>query len=176
MMQDDNYIRLRHCIRKDKIEEAKELISEIGVNYQFKNKSTPLILSCLFRNSEMISYCLSMGADVNPVDNDRESALLICVKERLNKESLELISLGAEVNSINKYGMTPLSWAVAKFQGDMSLIQKLLEHGADPYLKLSEKDQGYSKRAKLNALEYAKEFNMPEVAEFIITFKHDKDG
>lgn len=50
-----------------------------------------------------------------------------------NKESVRnLINAGAEVNQPDKQGWTSLSWAAG--QGDLEIVEELIQHGADPFL------------------------------------------
>jgi ankyrin repeat protein len=46
-----------------------------------------------------------------------------------------LLSLGADANYVDPFGMTPLLWAAISDYGHSEIVKALLAAGADPYVR-----------------------------------------
>jgi ankyrin len=104
--------------------------------------ATPLMRAAFSGDLELVKLLLSHGADPTIVSKDGETMVSASAglgfiqgysKGKLAAERLEtvklLVELGADVNQADDYGITPLM--VAGNMGDISIIQFLIEHGAD---------------------------------------------
>lgn len=80
------------------------------------------------KNMENFYRALSMGADVNSVDNDNKTPLLLAVMSQSYEMTEVLIHKGAKVNIKSKGGNTPLS--MAKDLGADDIVQLLQKAGA----------------------------------------------
>ena len=75
---------------------------------------------------------LAQGADINASDDEGLTALHFAAIEQ-NPEIIDaLISHGADVNVVDKYGNTPLARAVFYYRGSTDVIPLLLNAGSDP--------------------------------------------
>ena len=95
---------------------------------------------------ELVKKLIDNGADVNEKDNNLFTPLHYATQEfSSKKECLEIIKIllhaGSNIEARDANGNTPLSNAVYWFRGDPSLINFLLENGAD---KFNENDYGVS--------------------------------
>jgi ankyrin repeat protein len=104
--------------------------------------ATPLMRAAFSGDLELVKLLLSHGADPTIVSKDGETMVSAAAglgfiqgysKGKLPAERLEtvklLVELGADVNQADDYGITPLM--VAGNMGDISIIQFLIDHGAD---------------------------------------------
>ena len=97
-------------------------------------------------NLELVKTLISKGYDINEKDEHSFTPLHYATQEfSTKKECLEiskkLLCSGADIEARDNYGNTPLSKAVYLFRGDPSLINFLLEKGAD---KFNKNDYGVS--------------------------------
>ena len=95
---------------------------------------------------ELVKKLIESGFDVNEKDNNLFAPLHYATQEFSTKrECLEIIKIllyaGANIETRDENGNTPLSNAVYWFRGDPCLINLLLENGAD---KFNENDYGVS--------------------------------
>ena len=104
--------------------------------------ATPLMRAAFSGDPELVKLLLSHGADPTIVSKDGETMVSAAAglgfiqgyskgkppAERLETVKL-FVELGADVNAADDYGITPLM--VAGNMGDVSIIQFLIDHGAD---------------------------------------------
>ena len=95
---------------------------------------------------ELVKKLIESGFDVNEKDNNLFAPLHYATQEfSTKKECLEIIKIllyaGANIETRDENGNTPLSNAVYWFREDPSLINLLLENGAD---KFNENNYGVS--------------------------------
>lgn len=123
-------------------------INNLNINFQ-KDGETPLIIAAntsnfvpLHKSIPIAKKLIKNGANINIVDNNNNSALIIFCKgyTRLflnetitlsydrNKIITKLVKSGAEVNLINKEGYTPLMYA--SINEWHPIVKLLLENGA----------------------------------------------
>ncbi len=81
---------------------------------------------------KMMKILLANGADVNPADNDGNTALIHGAKaDHGNSEMAQLLlDHGANVNAANKEGNTALMCAIDKSHSE--IVDVLLKGGANP--------------------------------------------
>jgi ankyrin repeat protein len=104
--------------------------------------ATPLMRAAFSADLQLVKLLLSYGADPTIVSKDGETMIAAAAglafiqgysKGKLPAERLEtvklFVELGADVNQADDYGITPLM--VAANMGDVSIIQFLIDHGAD---------------------------------------------
>jgi len=104
--------------------------------------ATPLMRAAFSGDLELVKLLLAKGADPNIRSKDYETMLEAAAglgfiqgysKGRSSAERLEvvklLVGLGADVNASDDYGITALM--VAANMGDVSIIQYLVDRGAD---------------------------------------------
>ena len=89
---------------------------------------------------------LKKGANVNYLDG---AALVEAVRKKRLDVIERLIEVGADVNLGGKKGFTPV--AEAAYDGDLTIVDRLLAAGADPFQQTHNGTSGW------NALNYAKE-------------------
>jgi uncharacterized protein len=104
--------------------------------------ATPLMRAAFSGDLELVKLLLAHGADPTIVSKDGETMVSAAAglgfiqgyskgkppAERLETVKL-FVELGADVNQADDYGITPLM--VAGNMGDVSIIQFLVDHGAD---------------------------------------------
>lgn len=96
--------------------------------------TTPLGLVCQRGTAERVERMLALGASVAVADSDGATPLhLAAVFDRPDIARV-LLDHGANVNAIDDGGATPLFWAS---RGSASLVQLLLERGADPNVRIT---------------------------------------
>lgn len=79
---------------------------------------------------KLVDYLLQKGADLNAVNNERETALFrtLAAKDRPGLCNF-LISKGTRIDTKNIYGVTPL--IVAADAGNLKVVKTLIQNGAD---------------------------------------------
>lgn len=80
---------------------------------------------------EMVKHLIACGLDVNAIDIYGNNALHYAVKLKNPSLVKVLLDAGADVNHVNKEGVSPLRETLLTKPVDHSSIQILLEHGAD---------------------------------------------
>ena len=77
--------------------------------------STPLFIKALgFQRIRILKKMLENGADINVVDLQGSTALIMSVHENYLKLAEFLIKKGADLNKRNEYGVTALIYATIK--------------------------------------------------------------
>ena len=79
---------------------------------------------------ELIRWMVENGANLEDKDTYERTALHRHAMARSGEVDV-LLELGANVNSVDKYGDTPLHFAAGS-SFNVSSVKKLLEYGADP--------------------------------------------
>ena len=91
-------------------------------------------------DKEIFNILINNGADVNYISPSSESLLHIATKHGVSDDpNIELMKLlidnGANVNTKNGYGNTPLIYAARKFNVTIESIKLLIDNGADISIK-----------------------------------------
>ena len=101
------------------------------VNSVNKDGATALLLACRTAQKQSVKLLLKAQADPNIPDSDGDTSLHEAIAADCDKETLqEIIDCGANVNAVNKRGMTALLLGCSF--GHMDSVKVLLEAGADP--------------------------------------------
>ncbi|CAO3674717.1 unnamed protein product [Umbelopsis ramanniana] len=132
----DGRTALHYCSGHDSLDLANLLI-DFGIDidatsFEYGYRPTALQLAIKCRNLELISLLVRHRADVNARDNGK-TVLHMAVQKNLTAGCALLIESGANVNSRDSQGLTPLVTALEN--RNTSLVRLLLEHNAsvDPY-------------------------------------------
>lgn len=116
----------------------EELIAKgADVNYLFETGIDPIFLAVTEKDIEMVMFLLQYNIDLGRQYDKKKFSLLHAAAESYEITEL-LLDKGIEVNSKDFYGNTPLFTALyyAPLKGgDYKVVELLLQHGADPYLK-----------------------------------------
>lgn len=99
------------------------------VNMVNKKGETPLLAACRCYSSDLPMYLVKHGADVTVVD-PKDSQTLLHKAARRNWEDFTLLLLQHHlaIDAFDKYGKTPLSYAVSN--KNVRLVSVLLSYGA----------------------------------------------
>ena len=136
---------------------TQEYLVKKGINVNAKNRAgkTPL-MEAAYRGYPMsVGHLIKMGADLNSVDGEGNTALHYVARGFDKRETiaLDLLRRGAQVNVKNMEGNTPL--IIASGRRDLSVISALLDNGADVN---AQNKNGWS-----SLMEAAKEGHLPIV-------------
>jgi Zn-dependent protease with chaperone function len=102
----------------------------------------PVIQAVFDEDMEMLRQVVNEGAEINEKDIDGYTALQYAFMWGDISSAEFLIQNGADVNTTDLWGATPLMNAVYN-AADVETVQLLLENGADPTLKDSEGKTAY---------------------------------
>ena len=101
------------------------------VNAVNKDGATPLLLACSAAHEGVVRLLLKAKADPNIADDDGDASLHAAAAADCSKETLqEVIGCGADLNAVNKRGITAL--LLNCFYRQMDSVKILLKAGADP--------------------------------------------
>jgi ankyrin repeat protein len=82
-------------------------------------------------DTAIVEYLISKGANPNEMDDDKLSILAWATISNRPDTVQALIARGAQVNTVDNYGMTPLLYAASIDFGDTEIMEKLIVAGAD---------------------------------------------
>lgn len=105
-----------------------------NVNTADQNGCTPLHCAAHNANKEIVELLLDTGANVDAVSQAKSTALHHAVSaENCQVEIVEaILKKEADVDMTDKYGRTPLCWAIRNGYSEIARI--LLKYNADPLL------------------------------------------
>lgn len=115
----------------DNVVFAQEIL-KLGID-----KNDQLLKAVEYGKEEILRWLLSEGANIQMVDDDRNTLLhlFFSYDKYPNIKKLEtFLSCGIDINLVNNYGETALSRAVECCHNSehLEIIKYLLQHGADP--------------------------------------------
>ncbi len=120
--------------------------------------TTPLIYATFGGDSTMVTHLIDKGANPNEADDDGFSALSWAALCNHVGTIQVLLARGAQINYVDKLGMTSLLYAASIDYGDTAVLEKLIAGGAD--LKAKNK-QGQT------ALDLAKNYRHTRMASLL---------
>ena len=102
-----------NAIIEDDFEWFEDLINEKGCDITDINGFTPLMYCIQNEREKMIDFLLEKKCDVNKINNIGNTALFYAVFKSRNKTEIieKLLKNGADMNIVNKSGISPLSLA-----------------------------------------------------------------
>nr|XP_033785675.1 transient receptor potential cation channel subfamily A member 1 [Geotrypetes seraphini] len=132
LKQNDNATSLHFAATQGATEIVKLMVASYTsdksiVNLQDGNNETPLHKSALFDHCELAEYLISMGADLNSIDNDSRSPLLLAVTCAAWKVVNLLLLKGANVKIRDQTGRNFLHLTVLQPGGLKHLNKEFLQ-------------------------------------------------
>jgi len=132
-------VRLMRMCHAGRAKEAREyLLNQANPNGRDKDGATVLIVCCGRGYKDIVDFLLTstliMAVDVDAQDSVGSTALHHAVmKNRLEIAKLLLDKGNANPNILDKYGRSPLHWAVSN--GSEKIVDLLIEYFADATLR-----------------------------------------
>lgn len=118
-----------YAVKMGDLKLARMLLKHSSVKYEFQ-KDDKLIFHAINENmSEMITYLMKLGADINAVNHHSYTPLMCTIFRGNIKSAMELIQHGADVNIKSEKGKTALMYAIEL--GNKWLIKTIIDKGAD---------------------------------------------
>ena len=135
---EESEVFFQAAARNDSAAIDKYLVAGISPNAISENHGhTPLYNACITGSLDSAKSLLAGGADPNlvfsyrsPVDGRLEKAVVALMFVRTTEIAEMLIAAGANVNTTDANGTTPLMRAA--FKGSVELVRLLLKAGASP--------------------------------------------
>ncbi len=131
-----------------------------------KDNSYKLLSTAINKDdTEMIEKLVKKGADINIRRTDikipdielgelrkvidrsqrmEETPIFNAVREKKIKSLKKLIELGADINSVNYKGLTPVIVAITAYKPDEEIIQTLIDNGVDLNFVVNNKESEYN--------------------------------
>jgi len=99
---------------------------------------SPLNYTTTLDSLPMVEFLIGKGGDPNEVDADKISNLAWAAIANRVSIVQSLLAHGAQVNTVDRFGMTPLLYAASINHGDTTVMEKLIAAGADTTAKNKE--------------------------------------
>ncbi len=124
------------------------LLKKRGMNVIHKESGRSLIhfatMNCGDCGPEILKKLLENGAEVNAIDNNKQTALHIVAKDSLYETNQDILLMkillenGGDPNAADQHGQTPVHFAASSLSGEHAheKLKLLLDHGG----KLTSKD------------------------------------
>jgi ankyrin repeat protein len=126
---------LRKHIIEDEIEEAIQIMNEIGVNTPVDASVTPFVMACIHHKLDLVRNCLENGGNPNALYypnrcNNISVLAFSCERGYVNQVEL-LLKQQANPNYINGEGKSVLQFLLAAPSNRKEILKLLLQYGAD---------------------------------------------
>lgn len=109
----------------------------VDVNLPGKRGETALYKAIVKAQEEVVDLLLESGADVNLGNKDGASPLMRAASRNDGPLVERLIALGADVNAQDDIGSTTLLKVSAMNKPQTEVVRILIEHGADPNIRMN---------------------------------------
>ena len=110
--------------------EMAQFFRELGEDYTVVSDGKNMIhLAVMNFQTEMIPFLVESGAEINAVDDQNLTPLLIAIKNDEPEQISVLIANGAEIEKRNSEGQTPIFFAIENFSD--SAVQTLIDKKAN---------------------------------------------
>lgn len=122
---------LQQAIQTGKLEIVQSLIQtspELRDGH-FSSGLSPLNLAASLGQSDIVAYLLSIGADIETVDNEGSQPVHNAAAFGATAIVESLVAKGSRLDAVDLNGMTPLLFASSR--GHLDLVKWLVDHGAD---------------------------------------------
>jgi len=122
-----------HLVKSESAVVALQKLKE-NIDRQNTSGKTLLMISCQEKNESVVRKLLLYNANIHLEDRDGNTALMYSLMGDYDKGRIPqlLINLGARVAHKDKYGNTPLHWAVRSPSKYLfNIVLALIERGAD---------------------------------------------
>ena len=121
---------LHYAARDGNLEKVKKCISKgIPIDLRDGGKCTALILASKFGHTDVVTFFIENGADINAINSRGDTPLIAAAGVRGERCGIILINNGADINKTDSLGNTALHEACAT--GKLELAKALIEHGAE---------------------------------------------
>lgn len=100
--------------------------------------SSPLNYATILDALPMLEFLISKGGDPNEIDDDKISNLAWAAIANRVSIVQSFLAHGAQLNTVDRFGMTPLLYAASINHGDTTVMEKLIAAGADTTAKNKE--------------------------------------
>lgn len=118
-------------IQTQENEKVKTILKDVGIDTCDGYLRTALIWSAFYGNEILLHWLIDNGANVNHKDRNGDSALHFAAQQKTVECAKILIEKGADIEIQDNYGNTPLWRAIFFSKGDISMVNLLVENGAN---------------------------------------------
>ncbi|MCB0442995.1 MAG: ankyrin repeat domain-containing protein [Aequorivita sp.] len=118
-------------IQNHENDKVKTLLKEVGVDARDSYLRTALIWATFYGNETLLNWLIDNGANVNHQDRNGDSALHFAAQQKTVGCAKKLIKKGADIEVQDNYGNTPLWRAIFASERDHTLVNLLIENGAN---------------------------------------------
>ncbi|WP_157149334.1 ankyrin repeat domain-containing protein [Brachyspira pilosicoli] len=131
------------------MERVKDYVynKKVHINVQDNNGNTVLMRIASLKvitkeNMQVAEFLIDMKADLNVVNNDRHTALVLAINNNNTEIAKLFVEKGAKLDIADRNGYTALMWAVENNNAEM--VKLLINKRANVFLKTKDGDTAYS--------------------------------
>ena len=149
------------------VEKILENIKDDDEKRSFVNKRTGFGRTAISyaKNAEIVEILVQNGANPYIEDNEHVNAFFWHAHQRRDDSLNALVRLGFDINELNSMGNTMLIEAL-QYPGDVGVIERLLEHGADANAK--------NKKGKTALMRLAEgNYNVQKIVRLLLKYNAD---
>ena len=119
------------AISEGNLEKVQSLLSSVEIDIPDGMSRTPLMYAAAEDKSDILTWLIESGADINAQDRNGWCALHFTAQNQSSEATYLLIKNCANPNLIDSYGNGPLWTAIIRSKGDDTIPDILLTAGAD---------------------------------------------